>query len=206
MKAIVKKYFYYFTRKLCNRVKITNKGKGSLKTDIRGSNNVIKVGGGTFLENPFVLIIGNNNQLVIGNNCKVRKHTIFRIEGNGVAIHIGDSTTLQHDSILVAQQASINIGSDCMFSNNIHIRSSDSHPIYDNETGEIINKEKEVCIGNHVWLAANCKILKGCVIEDGAVVGAHSIVTKHVLPNVIVAGNPARVIKNNITWKRHKDE
>ena len=89
-----------------------------------------------------------------------------------------------------------------MFSNNIHIRSSDSHPIVDNETGEIINKDKEVKIGNHVWLAANCKILKGCVIEDGAVVGAHSIVTKQVPSNTIVAGNPARVVKNNITWKR----
>lgn len=145
---------------------------------------------------------GNHNIILIGKNCRIRKNTIFRIDGDYVTISIGDDTTLQHDDIIVAQHADIHIGRDCMFSNNIHIRSSDSHPIYDNDTEELINKDKEVNIGNHVWLAANCKILKGVTINDGAVIGAHSVVTKEVLPNTIVAGNPARTVKNNITWER----
>ena len=39
------------------------------------------------------------------------------------------------------------------------------------------------------------------VIGDGAIVGAGSVVTKSVPAGAIVAGNPAKVIKQNITWK-----
>ena len=197
------KNIYRFILSITHKgVKICNNGKGSLKTDIHGSSNIIEISGGARIESPLIIMNGRNNKLLIGKNCRIRKRTIFRIDGDYVTISIGDNTTLQHDDIMVAQHADIHIGKDCMFSNNIHIRSSDSHPIYDNDTEELINKDKEVNIGNHVWLAANCKILKGCVIEDGSVIGAHSIVTKHVPANVIVAGNPARIVKSNITWER----
>lgn len=52
-----------------------------------------------------------------------------------------------------------------------------------------------VKIGNDVWIAANVTILKGVIIEDGAVIGAGSVVTKHVPKNAIVVGNPARIVK-----------
>lgn len=202
LKIKAKGLYSFLTCFLFNKVKIINEGKGTLRRDVCGVNNIIEIGVGTNFEKPHITIRGNNNKIVIGKNCKIRKRTIFSIYGDNVIIQIGDNTTLQHDDIIVAQNASITIGEDCMFSNNIHIRSSDSHPIYDNETGKIINSDKSVLIGNHVWLAANCKILKGCVVEDGAVVGAHSIVTKRVPANTIVAGNPARVVKENITWER----
>lgn len=53
-----------------------------------------------------------------------------------------------------------------------------------------------VIIGNHVWVAANCLILKGVKISDNAVVGAGSVVTKDIPTNTIWAGNPARKIKD----------
>ena len=50
-------------------------------------------------------------------------------------------------------------------------------------------------VGNDVWTGANAVILKGVSIDDGAVVGAGSVVTKDVPPYAIVVGNPARVLK-----------
>ncbi len=54
---------------------------------------------------------------------------------------------------------------------------------------------KPVKIGNDVWIGSNSTILPGVTINDGAIVGAGSVVTKDVPQNAVVAGNPAQIIK-----------
>lgn len=57
-------------------------------------------------------------------------------------------------------------------------------------------------IGNNVFIGANSVIMPGITVADNVIIGAGSIVTKDVPSNVIVAGNPARVIKQNVTnWQ-----
>jgi len=56
-------------------------------------------------------------------------------------------------------------------------------------------KAQPVTIGDHVWIGTRALILPGVTIGDGAVVGAGSVVTKDVLPNGVVAGNPARLLR-----------
>ena len=56
-------------------------------------------------------------------------------------------------------------------------------------------KEKEVVIGNDVWIGANVIILPGVRVGDGVIIGAGSVVTKDVEDYTVVAGNPAKVIK-----------
>jgi len=55
---------------------------------------------------------------------------------------------------------------------------------------------KGITIGNDCWIGAGVRILDGVTIEDGCVIGAGSVVTKSVGPYTVIAGNPARVIKN----------
>ena len=50
-------------------------------------------------------------------------------------------------------------------------------------------------IEDDVWIGANSTILKGVKIGKGSVIGAGTIVTRNVPPNVVVVGNPARIIK-----------
>src|SRR5262245_21246439 len=52
-------------------------------------------------------------------------------------------------------------------------------------------------IGANVWIGFDCCVLPGVIIGDGAIVGARSVVTQSVEPGTIVAGNPARVIKES---------
>jgi acetyltransferase-like isoleucine patch superfamily enzyme len=52
-----------------------------------------------------------------------------------------------------------------------------------------------VVIGKNVWVGCRAIILKGVTIGDGAVVGAGSVVTRDVPPCTLVAGNPARVVR-----------
>ena len=60
---------------------------------------------------------------------------------------------------------------------------------------------KPVHIGKRAWIGAGATILPGITVGDNAVVGAGSVVTKDVAPNTIVAGNPAKFIKNITTHK-----
>ena len=58
-----------------------------------------------------------------------------------------------------------------------------------------------VRIGDKVWIATNAMILPGVTIGDGAIVAAGAVVTKDVPPRCMVAGVPAKVIKENVEWK-----
>lgn len=98
--------------------------------------------------------------------------------------------------------ASIIMGSDCMLSHDILLQPSDQHDIFDAETGRLLNSKRSIVLGDHVWLAKACYLGAGVTIGSGAVVEAHSVVTKSVDEGVIVAGNPAREIRRGVTWTR----
>ena len=76
---------------------------------------------------------------------------------------------------------------------------TDFHEVIGNENKVI--KDSRVIIGNHVLVCSKVTILKGVVIGDNAVIAANSVVTKDVPAGCIVAGNPARVIRKNTSWK-----
>lgn len=63
------------------------------------------------------------------------------------------------------------------------------------EEFQAIEQPGDTVIGNDVWIGRDATIMPGVTISDGAVIGAHSVVTRDVGPYEIVAGNPARVIR-----------
>ena len=60
---------------------------------------------------------------------------------------------------------------------------------------------KPIEIGDHVWIGLRAIILKGVKIGNGSVIAAGAVVTRDVPPYSLVAGVPARVIKENIYWE-----
>ena len=92
---------------------------------------------------------------------------------------------------------SIKIGDQVYIGDDVAIRDSDGH--------EIVGSDKPmtmpIVIGDHVWIGAKVTIVKGVSIGEGAVVAAGAVVTKDVPPHCIVAGVPARVIKENVSWR-----
>lgn len=95
---------------------------------------------------------------------------------------------------------SITIGNQCAIARNVMIMDFDAHSII-YENGRKNNLTAPIYIGEHVWIGAGATILKGVTIGDNAIIGAGAVVTKNVAPNTIVAGNPARVIYENIKWE-----
>ena len=60
-----------------------------------------------------------------------------------------------------------------------------------------------VTIGKNVWIGGNCTILPGVTIGDNAVIGAGSVVTKSIPDNVVVGGNPAKILCSLATYLEH---
>lgn len=150
-----------------------------------------------------IRVIGNNNCLRIEEGCNIGPNCTFFMVGDNTIIHIGKGTTFTREIEINAQEshARISIGDDCMLSNHIIVRTSDSHPIFDNN-GIRINPPKNVVIGNHVWIAPNTKIMKGAVIGDGAIIGSDTTITKFVPNNTLCVGRPMRIAKENVHWAR----
>lgn len=175
---------------------------------IFGNNNRIEIDDNFKFESLQIFIRGNNNHLHIHKNCSgvfVQMH--FEYEDNELII--GEHTTMhgrEERSIHIAmdERTTIHIGEDCMLSNNIQIRSSDSHSIVDFENKRL-NYAQDIYIGNHCWLGLNSMILKGAYIPDNTVVAAGSICTKKYYDkNTILAGIPAKVAKCDINWDRER--
>ncbi|MCC8145046.1 MAG: acyltransferase, partial [Bacteroidales bacterium] len=147
---------------------------------------------------------GNNHKVNIGNSCKYKGGSIW-IEDEYCELVIGQKTTIESAHLALTEpHRKIIIGEDCMLSMNIEFRTGDSHSILNNDTGERINFGKDIILGNHVWIGANCIILKGTTIGENSVIGTQSLVTKNIPNNSIAAGIPAKIVKNNINWSRER--
>jgi serine acetyltransferase len=111
---------------------------------------------------------------------------------------IGDGTFIGHAcSFSVA--SSVRIGRHCLLAGGVRVYDVDGHP-YDaarrraNEAFPAENS-KPVVIGDDVWIGAQATIVKGVTIGSRSIVGTGAVVTSDVPPDVVVAGNPARVVK-----------
>lgn len=127
----------------------------------------------------------------IGRGCRVY------VGPNGV-INIG-SGGFMNGNTLVKVQHELNIGDDCAISWGCQIIDDDYHEImYEGYRP----KPKSVSIGNHVWLGSKVCVYAGTTIPDNCVVAANSVVRGvFTEENALIAGNPAKVIKRNVSWK-----
>ena len=119
----------------------------------------------------------------------------------GANLIVGAGAELQLGSGLVNYGAEIfcstriTVGEGCWFGPNVVIRDDDEHEI----DGRV--RTAPIAIGDNVWVAGRAIILKGVTIGDGAVVASGAVVTKNVPARTIVAGVPARVIREGVSWR-----
>ena len=122
--------------------------------------------------------------------------------GNGVSI--GDNT-----KISIMENNRVVIGNDCMFSYDILLFSGDGHAIFDMETGRRTNlylgddPKGSITLGDHVWIGAGCYILNRAKIGTSCIIGAGSTFKGELPDYCVAAGNPARIVKKNVTWSRN---
>lgn len=141
-----------------------------------------------------------------GRRCRITmlKDTNISIHGH-VSFHAG-TTILLHEgaSLTIGNHTYLN-GANIDCSYDMHVGNycaiADGVRILDNSFHGLCSQRGGVRIGDKVWIATNAMILPGVTIGDGAIVAAGAVVTKDVPPRCMVAGVPAKVIKENVEWK-----
>ena len=182
-----------------------------LKLEIQGKNNLIKIYQplGFDKKNPSRIHIStDNNEIVIGKSIGVINVDVYCVGGDHQRLIIGNNFSAGGVAFnLLETNSSIEIGDDCMMSADVYIINSDAHCIFDKVSQKLINQAKGIKIGNHVWIGRHCFITKNARIPDGSVCGIGSVIsndyTKAKETDCVIAGNPARIIKNNIKWSRY---
>ncbi len=144
-----------------------------------------------------VVLMQKNAEITLGDRVLLHKNCKLSAWGTdgratikiGSGTHIGDRTEIHAGQ-------SVTIGDGCAISWDCCILDRDYHKLCSDK--EVFSP---VTIGNHVWIGCKATILKGVTIGDGAVVAAGSVVTRDVPPKSLVAGNPARVIREEVEWQ-----
>lgn len=88
----------------------------------------------------------------------------------------------------------IEIGDNCMFAPNVQLYTA-THPLHPVKRNSGLEYAKPIKIGDNVWLGGGVIVTPGVTLGNNVVVGAGSVVTKSFPDNVVIAGNPARIIK-----------
>lgn len=149
-------------------------------------------------------VSGHEADIRIGSSSLFSAHVVF--EKPGARLSVGDRSFVGGKSMFSICE-SVRIGSDVMISWGCTIADHDSHSLeFRHRARDVENwlegrkdwsqvRHAPVTIGDKVWIGFNCSVLKGVTIGEGAVVAANSNVTRDVAPWTLVAGNPARVIR-----------
>ena len=159
-----------------------------------------RIGSGFLMENlPYIVGTG---RIALGDHVVFGGKVVFMFGNRGAhtpEVAIGDHTFVGH-SVSLSASDSIRVGEHCLIASGVQISDYDGHPVdaARRRAGEPTPPEgiRPVTIGNDVWIGSNAIILKGVSIGDRSVVGAGAVVTRDVPPDVVVAGNPARVVKH----------
>ena len=172
----------------------------------KGNNNSLLIGEGTTLKNCTMHISGNNNKIYIGSKCSLCGVN-FYVEDDYNEIYVGNGTTTTDEVDLCAIEGTkLQIGNDCMISSKIYISTGDGHSICNKVDGRRTNKSKDIKIGDRVWIGTRIIIGKGVELGNDTIIAAGSVCTSSLEKNdnVVIAGNPAKIVKSEVKWKRER--
>lgn len=143
-------------------------------------------------------------QFILHKNSKCTIHEYLSCRcGGGIIVvnnaHLEIKKLYMNNNVTIFCSNRIEIGEEVIIGDNVLIRDTDSHQIYyEGHTQEVSSL---IIIEDHVWIGVNCTILKGVRIGKGAVIAAGAVVTKDIPAGCLAGGVPAKVLKQNISWK-----
>lgn len=153
------------------------------------------------IDGPLPYIAGDGT-IEIGDDVYISGRNTWQVGfkvSTGARLKIGNGVFIGYANLLSVANY-LEIGDGTMFAANVFVFDNISHPLSPARRARhesfTMEETAPVIIGRNVWIGNGAMILKGASIGDNSVVAAGSIVTRPVPPNTVVAGNPARVIRD----------
>lgn len=197
-----------------NKIIVVENGvEKELKSKIDGLNIII-TGNNTIIfhkkttdafAHSSIRIIANSASLKFEETDRLFNLHISICRGSNQNLYWGKNTNTWGTVInLHEENDSMTIGKNCMFSGQISIWATDGHAILDKDTGEILNHIKNpLVIGDNCWIGEGVRLTKNAQLPSYSMVGGGAVVTKKFTEEyTAIAGNPARIVKQNVTWTR----
>jgi len=139
-------------------------------------------------------------KLEFTSKCSIAKNCRVDIAKGAVA-SFGEGVTGADVSFIIVN--GLEVGDGFLIAWGSKFLDDDFHEI--DFPGRKVKKDKRIIIGDHVWIGTNVLMLSGSRIPNGCVVAAGSVVTRvFEQENCLIGGNPAKVIKENVTWDQFK--
>ncbi len=148
--------------------------------------------------------VWHNLGLVVFRGRAILNHgSRISVEAKGV-LTLGDGFHINAETTLICRKE-ITFGQDCLLSWHVLVMDSDLHRIVGLQ-GTAINPDAAITVGDHVWIGCRALIVKGSRIGSHCVVAAQSVVSGTFdASHCLLAGVPARVVKEGIDWQRDRD-
>jgi carbonic anhydrase/acetyltransferase-like protein (isoleucine patch superfamily) len=158
------------------------------------------------------LLIGRNHALGAPASLDMRRNARLTVYGHGrvsigrgakililkdAQVEIGGETAFNFDASVICIDH-IRIGKNCVVSWHTNIFDGNMHELV--VAGVPRPRTKPTFVGDNVWVGSGATVL-GATIGTGVVVGTGSVVTSDVPPEVLVVGNPARVVRKEVSWR-----
>ena len=111
----------------------------------------------------------------------------------GTYIRVGRGTFI-NSNLTALDVAPITIGEDCQIGPNVQLLTP-THPLEPQLRRDKLEAAQPITLRDNVWIGGGAIILPGITVGENSVIGAGAVVTRDVPPNVVAAGNPARVVR-----------
>ena len=176
------------------KTKCVIKGRGRIIIDSHYRTFMIRIG---FHAVPIVperrTALFINGNVVFKGTAHIGRGSRIVVK-DGASLELGDNFAISSSSYINCFKH-IKTGRDIQLAWGDLLMDSDTHSIY-GEDGTLINEDKDIILGDNIWIGCDCKVLKGATIPDNCVVGANSVVTSIPLePNSLIIGSPAKSVK-----------
>jgi len=171
-------------------------GPGSGIHFARGS--FLLMGFAHFTPTPCSVHLGQDAHLSIEGTVQIHRGTRVFVNDGG-HLEIGARSYINDCSTLTCFDR-IRIGAGCSISWNTNVLDTNVHELVVHGTAR--PRSQGITIGDHVWIGTGAIVLAGVTIGDGAVVAAGSVVTSAIPSGAVVAGNPARVVREGVSWRQ----
>lgn len=166
-----------------------------------GKHSELMIGVECVVENYASVASSEHSNMTLGNRVHLGARNIMGASERGV-LFLGEKTTIGENGWFSATAGGeIHLGNDNMLSLFIKMAVG-NHELLEQKTGMLLTNRAAIHTEDHVWIGIGSTLLPGTHLGESSVVGASSVVTKAFPPHCTIAGNPARVLREGISWQR----